>query len=172
MWALLSFFKNTLLLFWMQLYFLSLVSSGSFHEKLSLSSVFLPQTLTRILDVEVRGLGPRPVSSQRRGSDSNRVIPRMHHFQLAAAGRFVHVSGHAVGQLLQGGLGKLTVIFYFLWFLNVYFDFHVDILCFKTSYFAFPTRKTTCGYKNMFLTETTIYPWDEAYVFSTCFHGY
>lgn len=143
MWALLSFFKTRCSYFECSCTF-GPSSPPVVFMKSRLWAQFFFQTLTRILDIEVRGLGPRPVSSQRRGSDPDRVIPRMHHFQLAAAGRFVHVSGHAVGQLLQGGLEKLTVIFHSFWFLNVYFDFYFDILRFKTSYFAFPSRKTTC----------------------------
>ena len=56
--------------------------------------------LTCVLDVEVRGLGPGSVPSQRGGPDPHRVVPRMHHSQLAATGYSVNVPGYTVVQLL------------------------------------------------------------------------
>lgn len=47
--------------------------------------------LTWVLHKEVSGLGPGSVPGQRGGPDPHRVVPRMHHFQLAATGHFVHV---------------------------------------------------------------------------------
>lgn len=68
--------------------------------------------LTCVLDVEVCGLGPGSVPSQRGGPDPYCVVPRMHHFQLTAMGHFVHVPRHTVVQLLQkkqhSGSGRQT----------------------------------------------------------------
>lgn len=57
--------------------------------------------LTCVLDVEVRGLGPGAVAGQRGGPDPHRVIPRMHHFELAASGLFVRAPRHAIVQFLR-----------------------------------------------------------------------